>query len=123
MPNKPKKIYTKLHKAFLDIVQDEGVGTFLFKFYRNYLDFGGSPTLYEKQKLKILNLNDRRTKHLKTVIEKYDLEHIVNSAAIIIEKVDSGIVNTNTVRPGYFDKVLLNKSSQNKDKDSSFSYD
>jgi len=123
MCNKPKKVKTKVHQEFINTVQDEKVGTFLYKYYRNYLDFGGSPNRYEKKKLKILNLGDRQVKHLRETVAKYDLEHIINSAAIIIEKIDSGIINTATVRPRYYDKVLLNKSSQNKEKNSSFSYD
>ena len=112
----PKKIKRKLHQTFISLVDDEVIGTFLFKFYRNYLDFGGS------SKHKVLSLNDRRTRHLKSILEKYDIEHIVNCAAVVVEKIDSGKVATSVVRPGYLDKILLNQSSQDK-KNSGCSYD
>lgn len=122
MANKPKKVKSKVQQSFIDIVKDEKIGNFLFKFYRYYLDFGGAPTLYEKQKLKVLNLNDRRLKHLKTIVEKYDIEHIIHSAGVIMDKIDGGLIATNAVRPGYYDKVLQNKPFQNKE-DTGFSYD
>ena len=121
--NKPKKIRTDAHQAFIDIIEEEDVGTYLYKFYRNYLNFGGSPNIYEKQKRKILNLNDRRISHLKSVVEKYDLEYIIECASVIVEGIDTGKIASSIVRPGYFDKVLLSKSSQNRDGDSGYSYD
>lgn len=121
--NKPKRIKTDTCQAFIDLVEEEDVGTYLYKFYRNYLNFGGSPTPKEKQLKKIRNLGERRLDHLKAVVKKYDLEYIIECASVIVEGIDTGRIASDIVRPGYFDKVLLSKSSQNNDGDSGYSYD
>ena len=123
MSAKPKRVITDEHQVFIDVAKEDGVGTFLFRFYKNYLDFGGSPTPKEKRARKILSLGERRIKHVKTILEKYDLEHIIKSASVIIEGIDTGKIASRVVRPGYFDKILLNKTSQDKEKKSGFSYD
>ena len=122
MTKEPKKSITKEHQTFIDVVGIKEVGSFLFRFYKKYLDFGGSPTIFKKRKLKIRNLGERRIYHLRSVIEKYELEHVIDCAAYIVERIDNGQISTRFVRPGYFDKVLLNKSSQDE-KNSGFSYD
>lgn len=121
--NEPKRIITEEHQRFIDVVKEETIGTFLFKFYKNYLDFGGAPTFKEKQVRKILSLSERRIRHVKSIIDKYDFVHIIKSASIIIEGIDTGKIASRIVRPGYFDKILVNKTFWDKDDESGFSYD
>ena len=104
----PIFLNSDLRQRFIEEVENEEVGMLLFEFYRQYLNFGGAKTFDEKKK-KILNLNDRRIAHLKSILKEHDLMHIVECAEIIIKRMDEGKIKTDSVRPGYFDKILLNK--------------
>jgi hypothetical protein len=107
----PKKSIPKVHQAFIDIVQDEQIGTFFYRFYRNYLNFGGSPTKREKQILKIRSLTERQLDHFKMVVKNHAIDHAAECAVKIIEGINSGKIASKIVRPSYFDKILQNKSS------------
>lgn len=111
---------TKVHVAQLqkciDYIQSNVVGVnedtciVLYKFYKTYIDMGGSPTLYERKKYKVHSKWDRSRDHMISILKKYDISHIFNCIDILVERINSGKTIGKIVRPGYFDKILENKN-------------
>ena len=69
-----KKIRSKVNQDFVDVCvkqeYEEIAGDVLFKFYRHYLNFGGSPNLLEAKKFKHLSALKRKFKHFGFIVQK-----------------------------------------------------
>jgi len=80
----------------------EDYGLLLHNFYRDYLYFGGAKDGGN------LSLTKRRIKHMKSVTSVYGENKIKRIINDITDRIKKGKTGGTTVRPGYFDKVLVN---------------